>query len=434
MYESVDVDARSRVASHGNARPRASAAVLGAGAAFEDVLAVGRPNIPDKAAFLARVEGMVDARQLTNHGPMVRRFEAQVAEISGVRHCVATCNGTQGLDLAIEALGLAGEVIVPSFTFVASVHALWRRGVRPVFCDVDPRTHTLDPARVEEAVTPRTTGILAVALWGDHGHEGALRRIADRHGLRLLSDGAHAFACDRASAPRACEAEVLSFHATKCVNALEGGAILTDDDALAERLRLMVNFGFSGEDAVECCGTNAKMTEACAAMGLTSLEARDEIFARNRHNHRAYREGLAGVPALRVLTPDPGLRHNRHYVVVEVDAAAAGLDRDEIVGALRLENVLARRYFHPGCHRMEPYAGLPSGRPLPVTERLAAEVMVLPNGLAVAPADASLLASRVATLVERAAEVRAALAACDDPRLPAFARRHPVARPRKERA
>ena len=401
-------------------------ALLGDRPAFEEALQVGRPNIPDRSAFLARIDRMLDSKRFTNLGPMVLELEDRIAEVARARHCVATCNGTVGLEIAIRALGMRGEVIVPSFTFVATAHALWGQNVRPVFCDIDPKTHCLDPARVRDAITPETTGILGVSLWGDYAGERELREIADEHCIALLLDSAHSFGCgrERPGARMACHAEVFSLHATKCIHAIEGGAIVTDDDALAERLRLMVNFGFSGEDAVAYLGTNGKMSEASAAMGLTSLEAREGIFEHNRRNLDAYGEGLAGVSGVSVRARPPRDRHNHQYVVCEVHEPAAGLSRNELVSALRLENVVARRYFHPGCHRMEPYASAfpRAGAALPATEAVAERVMVLPSGLSVSRDDVARLTERIASIVRRAPEVRAALETCEDPRMPAFSR------------
>jgi dTDP-4-amino-4,6-dideoxygalactose transaminase len=402
----------------------ADVAVLGASPAFAETLHVGRPNMPDRATFMRRIDRMFDSGRVTNLGPMVLEFEERVAKIAGVRHCVATCNATVGLELAICALGMEGDVIVPSHTFVASVHALWRQGVRPVFCDVDPETHCIDVESIEAAITSRTTGILAVHMWGNTCATDALEDIAKRRNLRLLFDAAHAFGCGT----RQCavggygDAEVFSFHATKCVHSFEGGTIATDDDELAGRLRLMVNFGFAGEDTVEHLGTNGKMSEASAAMGLTSLESMGAIIEHNRRNYEAYTAGLRGIPGIRLMRKNPDHYHNCHYVVTEIDEDEAGLSRNEIVAALRLENVMARRYFYPGVHRMQPYRGLfpQAGRTLPVTEAVLERVMVVPTGLALSETDVALLTSRIAAIVRQAAAVRVALGQCQDMRLPAF--------------
>ena len=394
-------------------RAHSDVALLGAKSAFDDWLIVGRPNLADEDAFLSRMRAMLDSRRFANGGPMVTEFEARIADLMNARHCVATCNATIGLELVMAAMGISGDVIVPSFTFVATAHVLQRIGIRPIFCDVDPATHCLDPERVRAAITPQTTAILGVSLWGNYDGERALRKIADDHGLLLIYDSAHSIGCARenGSTSRLCDAEVMSFHATKCIHSLEGGAILTDDALLADKLRLMVNFGFSGEDLVSHIGTNGKMNEAEAAMGLTSLDGADRIFTHNLANQDAYEAGLEGVPGVALMRPraDP---HNNQYVVAEVDAAAAGLTRDELVSALRFENVLARRYFHPGCHRMEPYATLypDAGAALPRTEALCERVMVLPNGLAVSTDEIARLTARIAAIVAAAPAVRQALA------------------------
>ena len=388
------------------------------------MLQVGRPNLPNRAAFLSRINRMLDNRQFTNHGPMVLELENRIADVTGARHCIATCNGTAGLEIAIGALGMQEEVIVPSFTFIATVHALWRQNIRPVFCDIDPKSHCLDPDRVRNAITSKTSGILGVSLWGNYSGEEELRRIADEHGIKLLLDSAHSFGCghERADQGMAADAEVLSLHATKCIQAIEGGAIITNDGVLAERVRLMVNFGFSGEDTVTYLGTNGKMNEAAAAMGLTSLEARAEIFAHNRRNLQTYSDRLSSIPGIGIMARSPQDRHNFQYVVCEVDGLVAGLSRNELVAALRLENVVARRYFYPGCHRMQPYASLfpGAGKYLPATEAVAENVMVLPNGLAVSCENVERLTERIASILHRASEVRAALGKCRDPRLPRF--------------
>ncbi|MBW3593604.1 MAG: aminotransferase class I/II-fold pyridoxal phosphate-dependent enzyme [Actinobacteria bacterium] len=363
-----------------------SLAVLGGEPAFGEPLHVGAPNLPDRAELLRRFEQVLDSGWLTNEGPLLREFERRIAALAGVEHCVATCNATTALGLAFRALGLSGEVILPSFTFVATAHALQWQGITPVFCDVDPRTHNLDPARVEDMITPRTSGIVGVHLWGRPCAVDELTALAERRGLALIFDAAHAFGCSHRGRMIGGfgTAEVLSFHATKFVNSFEGGAIVTDDDELAGKARLMRNHGFADYDDVRYVGVNAKMTEVAAAMGLTSLEARDDFYAANRRNYDAYRVGLAGVAGIDLIAYDDAELCNRHYVVVEVDEAA-GLSRDDLHRVLWAENVLARRYFFPGCHRMEPYRSLfpAAGLELPETERLADRVLALPTGTSI---------------------------------------------------
>jgi dTDP-4-amino-4,6-dideoxygalactose transaminase len=386
-------------------------AILGGTPAFSDPLHVGRPNVGDRDRLLERISGILDSGWLTNDGPLVREFEGAVASLLGVRHCVATCNGTIALQIATRAAGLRGEVIVPSFTFVATAHALLWQGMKPVFCDVDPETHTLDPRRVEELVGERTSGILGVHLWGRPCAVDALTRIADRHGLILLFDAAHAFGCSFDGRPIGGfgAAEVLSFHATKVVNAFEGGAVVTNDDELAGRARLLRNFGFVDYDSVAALGTNGKMSEASAAMGLTSLEARERFLAVNRRNHEAYRRGLAGLAGLRLHEYEERQAPNWHYVVLEVDAEIAGLSRDLLLRVLWAENVLARRYFSPGCHRLEPYRSMPDEPLLPVTQTLAERVLVLPTGTAVAERDVAIVCHIIRAALGQASHVRSRL-------------------------
>jgi dTDP-4-amino-4,6-dideoxygalactose transaminase len=297
------------------------------------------------------------------------------------------CNATVSLGIAIRALGLTGEVIVPSFTFIATAHALQWQEVTPVFCDIDPRTHNLDPTKVERMITPRTTGIIGVHTWGRPCDIDALDAVAHRRNLQLLFDAAHAFGCSYKGKTIGGfgRCEVLSFHATKFFNTFEGGAVLTNDDELAEKMRLMRNFGFRGNDNVIYIGTNGKMTEVCAAMGLTSLESVNDFIHKNRSNYETYSNELAGIPGLFLARYDPAQPTNYQYVVVEVDEVNSGLTRDELVTVLVSENVLARRYFFPGCHRMEPYRSFfpNSGILLPETEKLCNRIMVLPTGTAV---------------------------------------------------
>lgn len=409
-------------------------ALFGSPPAFADILHVGKPNMPDRARFMTRIEQVLDSGRLTNFGPQVLELEAALAQLAGTRHCVVTCNATVGLELAIAALGMHSEVIVPAFTFIASAHALRRQGIRPVFCDIDEQTHCLDPASVEAAITPQTTGILAVHLWGNPGATAELQALADRHGLALLYDAAHALGCASPEQPLGSygDAAVYSLHATKVVHAFEGGAIVTDDDAVAGRLRLMTNFGFTGEDDVRHLGTNGKMSEASAAMGLTSLESLPQVIQHNFRLHQAYARGFSRIAGIDLIPRGATGSDNYHYIVAEVDETTCSLSRDELIAALRLENVVARRYFNPGCHRMAPYNELPADSlpDLPVTEAVARRVIVWPSGLAVSEQDVDRMVQRIATLLDHAQPVREALARCTDPRLPAFIR-HPESSPRK---
>ena len=381
-------------------------AIFGAPPAFPEPLHVGRPNIGDRNRLLARINGLLDRRWLSNGGPLVREFEQTVAARLGVKHCVAMCNGTIALEIAIRALGLEGEVIVPSWTFIATAHALSWQGITPVFADIDPLTHNLDPVAVERMITPRTTGIIGVHLWGRPAPVDALQTLADQHGLVLMFDASHAFGCSCEGVPvgHFGRCEVFSFHATKFFNTFEGGAVVTNDDDLAATMRLMKNFGFQGYDNVVHPGTNGKMTEICAAMGLTGLESLDAFTDMNRCHHAVYREALDDIPGLSVLPFDDGEQNNYQYVVAEVDEGF-GMPRDALVSVLHAENVLARKYFWPGCHRMKPYRDLypHAGLLLPNTIAVGERNVVLPTGTGVTADDIQSIAD-ILRLVGRQAE------------------------------
>lgn len=388
-------------------------AIGGAKPAFDQSLHVGRPNVGNRERLLARINDMLDRRWLSNNGPYVQELEQRISQYVGVKHVIAVCNATVGLEIAIRAADIRGEVIVPAYTFVATAHALQWQEVTPVFADMDPATHNMDPALVERHITPRTSAILATHVWGRPCNVEALQEIADRRRLKLMFDAAHAFGCSHQGRMIGGFglAEVFSFHATKFLNSFEGGAICTHDSDLAQRIRLMTNFGFAGFDNVIHIGTNGKMTEAAAAMGLTSLESIDEFIAVNRANYEAYRRAFDQVPGIQLIHYSPRERSNYQYIVLEVDPERAGLSRDELVGVLHAENVLARKYFWPGAHRMEPYRSLfpHAGLLLPSTEAVAPRIIVLPTGTAVSEEDIGRIGSLVRTALEQPKAVRAAL-------------------------
>ena len=284
---------------------------------------------------------------------------------------------------------------------------------RPVFCDVHPRTHTLDPRRVEALITPRTTGLIAVHLWGRACEVDDLSAIANRHRFKLLFDAAHAFCCsyNGRMIGNFGNAEVLSFHATKVLNTFEGGAVVTNDDDLADRLRVTRNLGFRALDDVVCVGTNGKMSEVSAAMGLTGMESIDEFIAVNRRHYEHYQHELGGIPGITLAPISETERSNFQYVVLDVDEAHTGVSRDDLVRVLHAEKIRARRYFFPGCHRMPPYRDRypEAGALLPETERLANCVLCLPTGETLTAEDVAAICGIVRLAVSHSGELRAIL-------------------------
>lgn len=362
-------------------------ALFGGTPAFQEVLHVGRPNIGSRERLLARINDMLDHRWLSNNGPFLLELEQKLSELLGVKHCIVMANATIALEIAARALDLRGEVILPSFTFVATAHALQWQEITPVFCDVDPRTHNIDPAKIENLITPRTTGIVGVHVWGRGCDIEALNSISKKHHLRLMFDAAHAFACTHHGKMIGGfgDAEVFSFHATKFFNTFEGGAVTTNNDDLAQRIRSMRNFGFAGLDTVVDLGINGKMSEISAAMGLTSLESLEEFISVNYQNYCAYRDGLMGVPGVKMVEYDSKEKNNYQYIVLEIDEHEFGLNRDVLIQILHAENIRARRYFYPGVHQMEPYRSyFPNARlVLQETEKLTQKVIQLPTGTSI---------------------------------------------------
>jgi dTDP-4-amino-4,6-dideoxygalactose transaminase len=389
-------------------------AVLSRRPFFEEPRYVGTPNLGNLQTLQDAWTDILKRRWLTNNGRYVQQFETQVATLAGVPHAVAMCNATVGLQVLLRALEIQGEVILPSFTFVATAHALEWEKITPIFADIDPETHNIDPVKVERLITSGTQAIIGVHLWGRPCPIDELQSIANRYNLKLIFDAAHAIGCSYRGRPLGSfgDAEVLSFHATKVVNAFEGGVVLTSNSVLAERLSKMRNFGFAGLDNVVCLGTNAKMHELSAAMGLCSLESLDSFTAANRQHLNIYQGELGDLPGLDVIRYDPREKNNFQYAIVNVDPKLCPLTRDELVNILMAENVMARRYFYPACHRMEPYrTRYPFwDHTLPQTNQLATRLLALPTGSAVREADVSGICSLIRLAVNNAAFLRSRIA------------------------
>ena len=388
-------------------------AICGGPPAFTETLHVGRPNIGNKEQLLQDFHQILDNRWLTNNGPFVQEFEKKTASYLGVNHCIAMCNATIALEIVIRGLGLTGEVIVPSFTFIATAHSLQWQEITPVFCDIAPQTHTIDPKKIESLITPRTTGIIGVHTWGKPCAIKDLIEIANRRNLKLVFDAAHAFGCSYRGQMigNFGEAEVFSFHATKFINAFEGGMVATNNDKLAAKLRLMKNFGFAGYDNVVHIGTNGKMNEMCAAMGLASLACLDEFVHTNRQNYKQYKTELARLPGVNLMHYDESEKNNFQYIVLEIDKTITGISRDQLMSVLHAENIFARRYFYPGCHRMEPYRSYfpHTGLLLPETEKLTEKILILPTGTAISSADIIMICGIIRLAVDQGEPIQSML-------------------------
>jgi dTDP-4-amino-4,6-dideoxygalactose transaminase len=358
-------------------------AINGALPAFNEKVHVGRPNVGDKSKFLAMASDILENKWLTNDGPYLRALESELSSFLGVRNCIAVTNGTIGLQIAIKAMGLTGEVIMPSYTFIATAQALSWQGITPIFADIRAEDHNINPDAIEKLISSKTTGILGVHLWGEPCNINQINEIAKRNNLKILFDAAHAFGAsfDGRMIGNFGNAEVFSFHATKFFNTFEGGAIATNDDELANRIRLMRNFGFSGFDNVVEEGINGKLCEMNAAMGLINFEALNKFVERNIDNHNLYKKIFENIDHLSLMGYQGIEKRNFQYVVLEVGEKFP-CSRDEIIRVLHAENILARKYFWPGCHNMKTYSKKyePCQQELENTNSVANRVIVLPTG------------------------------------------------------
>ncbi|MBN1866090.1 DegT/DnrJ/EryC1/StrS family aminotransferase [Candidatus Sumerlaeota bacterium] len=386
-------------------------AALGGPPAFDRPLCVGAPRVEaeTRALYYRLMDDAFDRAYLTNDGPHVREFERRIGELHQVEYCAAICNATIAQIILLKALRLCGEVILPSFTFVATAHAVLWENLTPVFCDIDEETCMADPKHVESLITSRTCAIIGAHLFGNVCDAPALEAIAHRLGLALLFDAAHAFGCslgDRTVGGFG-KAEFLSFHATKFFGTFEGGAILTNDSEIHRHSRMLRNFGFRTYDDVGFLGINGKMSESSAAMGLASLPRVSERIERNRITYEAYRRRLGAIPGISVLPVGQQGRSNYQYFVAFVDSEAFGLSRDVLVDALWRENILARKYFYPGCHKMDFYCNrfreaMPS---LPVTDSVGARIVCFPMNLEFPERDTERIAEVVSNVKDHAREM-----------------------------
>ena len=349
---------------------------------FDEPIYMTRPVLPTLEAFNARLAEVWSARWLTNAGEQHERLGRAICDYLDVPEVSLFNNGTIALLAAVRALGMRGEVITTPFTFPATPHAISWSGATPVFCDIDPVTMTLDPARVEALITPKVTGILAVHVYGIPCDVVALQSIADRHGLRLVYDAAHAFGTriNGVGIGNFGDASMFSFHATKLFHSAEGGALTCGSAAVRETFDHLKNFGILNQEEVGVVGINGKMNELQAALGLAVLDCvPDELRCREAIIGR-YRERLAGMAGLTLMPELPGVQSSCQYFVVRIDREAFGCSRDVVFDRLKAYNVLARKYFYPLCTDYACYRELPSSAPglLPVATEIVGQVLCLP--------------------------------------------------------
>lgn len=348
----------------------------------EKQITVTSPLLPSLDELNVYLKDIWQRKWITNNGHYHKELERALCEYLGVPYISLFTNGTLPLITALQALRITGEVITTPFSFVATTHALWWNGIKPVFVDIDPETCNLDPKKIEAAITPRTTAIMPVHVYGRPCDTAQIQEIADTYGLKVIYDAAHAFGVrvDGGSVLKAGDLSTLSFHATKVYNTIEGGALVMHDEQTKRRIDYLKNFGFAGETTVVAPGINSKMDEVRAAYGLVNLRQVDRAIEGRRHVAEAYREGLRGVRGIRFMDDLPGVRHNYAYFPIFVDEKEYGMSRDELYFKMKEHNVLGRRYFYPLISTFSTYRGLESAHPdnLPVATRMAEQVICLP--------------------------------------------------------
>jgi dTDP-4-amino-4,6-dideoxygalactose transaminase len=362
-------------------------------------LYVTQPHLPPLEDFLPLLRQIWDSRVLTNGGPFHEQFERALCEYLGVKHISLFTNGTIALVAALQALRVTGEVITTPYSFVATAHSLLWNGIKPVFVDIDPNTLNLDPAKIEAAITPQTTAILAVHVYGHPCDVEAIQKIADNYNLRVIYDAAHAFGvqCHCGSLLNHGDLSVLSFHATKVFNTFEGGAIISPDVKTKQRIDHLKNFGFVDEVTVVAPGINGKMSEFNAALGLLQLEHVDAAIARRREIDGRYRERLQPVEGVRCLASASEVRANFAYFPVLVENPYA-MNRDGLYDHLKHSGIHARRYFYPLISEFPMYRGLPTAQRgnLPVASEAAAKILCLPIYPALGDADVDCISNLIA--------------------------------------
>lgn len=346
------------------------------------VITVTSPLLPSLEEFMPYLQDIWDRKWLTNNGHYHKELEKALCEYLKVPYISLFTNGTLPLMCALQALRITGEVITTPYSFVATTHSLWWNGIKPVFVDIDPVTGNIDPDKIEAAITPRTTAIMPVHVYGNPCDTQRIQEIADKYGLKVIYDAAHAFGVEVSgeSVLNAGDMSTLSFHATKVYNTIEGGALICHDEKTKQRIDYLKNFGFAGETTVIAPGINGKMDEVRAAYGLLNLKQVDAAIEARHQVAVRYREALRDVKGIRVMEDIPGVRHNYAYFPIFIDAEEYGMTRDELYFKMKEQDVLGRRYFYPLISEFSTYRGLESARPgnLPVAHHFADCVICLP--------------------------------------------------------
>ena len=345
-------------------------------------ITVTSPLLPSLEEFIPYLQQIWDSKWITNNGSFHQQLEQALCEYLGVKYISLFTNGTLPLITALQAMRITGEVITTPYSFVATTHALWWNGIKPVFVDVDSATGNLDPDKIEAAITPKTTSIMPVHVYGTPCDTERIKEIADKYGLKVIYDAAHAFGVkkDGESILNAGDLSTLSFHATKVYNTIEGGALVMHDAETKKRIDYLKNFGFAGETTVVAPGINSKMDEIRAAYGLLNLKQVDAAIAARKRVALRYREALKDVDGIKFFHDQPTITHNYSYFPIFVDAEKYGMTRDELYFKMREQNVLGRRYFYPLISDFSTYRGLETARPenLPNARKMADSVICLP--------------------------------------------------------
>ncbi|MBR4265581.1 MAG: DegT/DnrJ/EryC1/StrS family aminotransferase [Bacteroidales bacterium] len=347
-----------------------------------NIITVTSPLLPDLGEFEKYLEDIWDRKWITNNGYYHKQLESALAEYLKVPYISLFTNGTLPLITALQALRITGEVITTPYSFVATTHALWWNGIKPVFVDIDPATGNIDPEKIEAAITPKTTAIMPVHVYGKPCKTKEIQEIADKYGLKIIYDAAHAFGVevDGKSILNEGDMSTLSFHATKVFNTIEGGAMVMHDEKTKKRIDYLKNFGFAGETEVIAPGINSKMDEMRSAYGLVNLKQVDKAIESRRQVAIKYRAALHNVEGITFFDDMPGVRHNYSYFPIFVDAEKYGMTRDELYAKMKSQNVLGRRYFYPLISEFTTYRGLESANRenLPNAHKMADSVICLP--------------------------------------------------------